>query len=249
MNISETTTIGDLVAADYRTAGVFKARGIDFCCQGKRSIAEACKKNRLNAKAMINELEAAINKGGAGAGIDFQSWPADLLVDYIEKKHHRYVASTIPELRAYLHKVVEVHGAKHPELELVEAHFASTASALTAHMKKEELILFPFIKQLTSAELSGKVLRTPFFGRVGNPIAMLHEEHDAEGARFREMAKLTHNYTPPEDACNTYKVCLSLLQEFEADLHMHIHLENNILFPKAMEMEVKLLLATVEGEN
>lgn len=236
MNITEKHNIGELVAKDYRAAGVFKAHGIDFCCNGNRTIAEACDKKGIDSAEMVKQLSDAVKDSSTG-NTDFQSWPPDLLVDYIEKKHHRYVEAKIPEIKAYLNKIAKVHGDNHPELHVVEQHFSESAGALAAHMKKEELILFPFIKKLAAADQNDEQLHAPHFGTVENPIAMMHEEHDAEGERFREIARLTDEYTPPQDACNTYRVAFALLQEFENDLHMHIHLENNILFPKAIEME------------
>lgn len=248
MNITEKHIIGELVAQDYRTAGVFKAHGIDFCCNGNRTISEACDKKGIDATMVVEELSNALNDSNA-VSADFQSWPPDLLVDYIEKKHHRYVEAKIPEIKAYLNKITKVHGDNHPELHVIEQHFSESAGALAAHMKKEELILFPFIKKLAAADQNDEQLYAAHFGTVENPIAMMHEEHDAEGERFREIARLTENYTPPNDACNTYRVAFAVLQEFENDLHMHIHLENNILFPKAIELEDKRVSTKVTSPN
>lgn len=248
MNISEQQNIGELVAQDYRAAGVFKAHGIDFCCNGNRTVAEACGKKGIDADAVVQELRDAVKDSSTG-NTDFQAWPPDLLVDYIEKKHHRYVEAKIPEIKAYLKKIAQVHGERHPELHVIEQHFSESAGALAAHMKKEELILFPFIKKLAAADQNDERVPAPHFGTVENPIAMMHEEHDAEGERFREIARLTGNYTPPSDACNTYRVSFALLQEFEADLQMHIHLENNILFPKAIALENKRVSTKVTSPN
>ena len=236
MKIETQHNIGELVAKDYRAAGVFKAHGIDFCCNGNRTIGEACESQGLNSKKITKELENALTQQNSGQ-IDFQSWPPDLLVDYIEKKHHRYVEDKIPEIKVHLGKIASVHGDRHPELHEVERLFTEAAGALTAHMKKEELILFPFIQKLMAARQHPEQLTAPLFGSVENPIALMHQEHDTEGERFREIARLSNNYTPPADACNTYRVAFAMLEEFEADLHMHIHLENNILFPMAVKLE------------
>lgn len=142
----------------------------------------------------------------------------------------------IQEITPFLHKVVRVHGNLHPELIEIEQLFKESAGELTAHMKKEELILFPYIRKMVEAQRSGTQVQAPF-GTVHNPIRMMMHEHDSEGERFRKIAALSNNYTPPADACNTYKVTYSLLKEFEEDLHLHIHLENNILFPKSIELE------------
>lgn len=130
-----------------------------------------------------------------------------------------------------------MHGAKHPELLLINELFKGCAGELAQHMKKEELILFPFIKKLVHATLSDELIELPHFETIQNPIAMMMHEHDAEGVRFRKIAELSNNYTPPADGCNTYKVTFAMLEEFEQDLHKHIHLENNILFPKAAKLE------------
>lgn len=236
MSITEKSIIGELVVQDYRTASVFKNHGIDFCCNGNRTIEEACDKKKADTAKLIEELEQAIVSEN-NSSTDYSSWPLDLLADYVEKKHHRYVETKIQEIKPFLNKVVKVHGAQHPELAEIEELFNASAGELTMHMKKEELVLFPFIRKMAEAKANGQSIPTPHFGTVQNPINMMHHEHDAEGERFRKISELTNNYTPPTDACNTYRVTFSLLKEFEEDLHLHIHLENNILFPKAIQME------------
>jgi len=233
MNVTGEMIIGELVAKDYRTAAVFKKQGIDFCCNGNRSIQEACGERGIDERALVNDLQQSLTED-APAAADYNSWPADLLADYIEKKHHRYVDAKIQEIMPYLEKVVRVHGDRHPELVEVEKLFKESAGELSMHMKKEELVLFPFIRKMVEA--GGKFVKPPF-GTVQNPINMMHHEHDAEGERFRKIAALTDNYKAPADACNTYRVTFALLKEFEDDLHLHIHLENNILFPRALKME------------
>ncbi|HMS52272.1 MAG: iron-sulfur cluster repair di-iron protein [Sphingobacteriales bacterium] len=236
MNITKQTVIGELVAQDYRTASVFKKNGIDFCCNGNRNIEEACTHKKKNADELIQHLNEVTAQKNDASGVDFNSWPLDLLADYIEKKHHRYVVTRIQEIAPFLHKVARVHGDRHPELIEVEQLFRGTAEDLTNHMEKEEMVLFPFIRKMVSAKQSGTPISAPF-GTVQNPINMMKHEHNVEGDRFRKISELTQNYTPPIDACNTYRVTFAMLEEFENDLHQHIHLENNILFPKAIEME------------
>ena len=171
------------------------------------------------------------------SGIDFNSWPLDLLIDYIEKTHHRFVEEKTQIIIPYLDKLCDVHGNNHPELFEINTLFNDSAKELVSHMKKEELILFPFVKEMINATKSHGTIGKPFFETVKNPIAAMMNEHENEGERFRAIAILTNNYTPPEDACNTYKVTFSMLKEFEDDLHKHIHLESNILFPKAKALE------------
>ncbi len=236
MNITDENKIGELVAQNYRTASVFKKYRIDFCCKGNRSIKEVCDDKNIDMNALLHELKAVVKQDDSGS-IDFNSWDLDLLADYIEKKHHRYVEEHIPMLQQYLHKLCRVHGDRHPELLEINEHFNQCAGALTAHMKKEELVLFPFIRKMVKSKQTHDSLDTPHFGTVENPVRMMMYEHDVEGERFRTIARLSNQYTPPDDACNTYRVTYNLLQEFENDLHLHIHLENNILFPKAVELE------------
>lgn len=241
MNITKDTIIGALVAQDYRTASVFKNSKIDFCCNGNRTIEDACIQNDLDSETLITQLKAVANQT-QDSGIDYNAWPLDLLVDYVEKKHHRYVETKIQEITPFLEKVVRVHGDRHPELAEVEQLFKASAGELTQHMKKEEMILFPFIRKMVEAKNTGTAVQASF-GTVQNPIRMMMHEHDGEGERFRKIAALTDNYTPPADACNTYKVTFALIKEFEEDLHLHIHLENNILFPKSLEMEASFATA------
>ncbi len=241
MNITKDTVIADLVAKDYRAASIFKQNKIDFCCNGNITIEAACEKKQLNFMDLVSQLEKATATVNDST-IDFNSWPLDLLADYIEKKHHRYVDAKFMEIKPYLDKVVRVHSDRHPELIEVSKLFYESVGELSMHMKKEELTLFPFIRKMVKAEAAGTTVEAPF-GSVQNPIKAMMMEHDNEGERFRTISKLTDNYNPPSDACNTYRVTFSLLKEFEEDLHLHIHLENNILFPKSIVLEEKLVKA------
>lgn len=231
--------IGQIVADDYRTATVFKNHGIDFCCNGNRSLAEASESRNVPLEALTIELLEVTRKPAEKTN-DHQSWPPDLLADYIERIHHRYVTEKSPEISQYLDKLCRVHGNRHPELFEIKALFLESTGELAMHMKKEELILFPRIKKMVKAQQEGTTLDAPAFGTVENPIRMMMLEHDTEGGRFRKIAELSNEYLPPADACNTYRVTFALLREFETDLHQHIHLENNILFPKAIALEEAL---------
>ncbi|PZF74756.1 iron-sulfur cluster repair di-iron protein [Taibaiella soli] len=239
MNISNENIIGAVVAQDYRTAAVFERAGIDFCCNGGRTIGAACEAQKIGSADLIQELEEIVktSRSGQSTTADYSSFPLDLLADWIEKKHHRYVSMQIPVIQSFLEKIVHVHGAKHPELAEIKAHFDACAMELTAHMKKEELILFPFIRKMVLAKLEGRNEIAVPFGTVQNPIRMMMHEHDVEGERFRSIKSLSNQYVAPADSCNTYKAAFAALQEFEEDLHLHIHLENNILFPKAIVLE------------
>lgn len=240
METAQQVTIGELVATDYRAARVFESFGIDFCCKGNRTIEEACEKKKVDAVAVKEALDKALTSPNEES-MDFNFWPLDLLADYIEKKHHRYVEDNIPLLLQYLTKLCKVHGEAHPELFEITKLFSESAGELTTHMKKEELILFPYIRKMLKKTKNGSsVVDAPHFRTVRNPIKIMMQEHENEGDRFEKIAALTNNYNPPADACNTYRVTYALLDEFESDLHKHIHLENNILFPKSIVYEGKV---------
>lgn len=228
--------IGQFVAEDYRTAAIFSKYGIDFCCKGDRTIEEVCQKNNIDIHELLDKI-SDISVSENVQAIDYKSWPLDLLAEYVEKKHHRYVEEKTPIIIQFLEKLCKVHGQNHPELLEVTALFIASSKELAAHMKKEELILFPFIKKMVKTQIEGATLKAPHFGKVENPIAMMKDEHENEGERFRQISELTNAYTLPADACNTYEVTYAMLNEFEKDLHLHIHLENNILFPNAIKLE------------
>lgn len=227
------------MAEDYRTAQIFKNHKIDFCCRGNRSIQEVAEKNKLDADLLLKEIEEIQHQNNSD-NIDFKSWPLDLLADYIEKKHHRYVEERIPVLTQYLNKLCQVHGELHPELFEITEHFNASAGELAKHMKKEELVVFPAVRKMVQVKQTGGQMEPFHYGTIQNPIHVMMQEHDNEGERFRQIEVLSGNYTSPADACTTYTVAFSLLKEFEEDLHNHIHLENNILFPKAAELEKQL---------
>lgn len=232
-------TIGEIVAGDYRTAIIFKNHKIDFCCKGNKTIDTVCEEKQLNKDMLLEELVEVMSLHKDTPG-DFRSWDMDLLIDYIEKKHHRYVDTNLPVLIQYLDKLCKVHGAQHPELLEIKREFNECATELTAHMKKEELILFPYIRNMLKAVRTHHEAPVPHFGTIENPIRRMQHEHDAEGDRFRRIAALSNDYTPPADACATYRVTYNLLKEFEDNLHTHIHLENNILFPRSIKFESTL---------
>lgn len=232
-------TVGEIVAQNWKTASVFQRHHIDFCCRGNVTVKDACNPLGIDPENILTELTTLL-EAEENTESDYNSWPLDLLADYIEKKHHKYVTDRLPELKAYLDKICGVHGDRHPELFEIRELFSQTVDELTVHMKKEELMLFPFIRTMTKSEREQLPLPRPIYGSVRNPIQMMQHEHTDEGDRFVRIADLSDNYTPPEDACSTYRVSFAMLQEFEQDLHKHIHLENNILFPRAIQLEQTL---------
>lgn len=238
MDIHYEKTVGQTVAEDFRTAAVFTRYGIDFCCKGNITIDEACERKNILTEDVMRELKLLL-AGNTDTPADFNAWSPSTLTDYIETNHHQYINTRTPVILQYLNKLVQVHGANHPELSEIHRLFHASAADLAQHMKKEELILFPRIRKINA--LANGPEGTMLSGMLQNPIEVMMHEHDTEGDRFRKIDELTQHYQPPADACNTYKVTYAMLQEFENDLHLHIHLENNILFPKAIEMERNLL--------
>jgi len=240
MTIHPECTIGELVAFHYRTAEVFSRHSIDFCCGGKRTLATACEEKNLDWKILSEELAQALE----APEIPSQNpgrWSPDFLAEYIEQTHHRYLRENLPLLCAYSAKIAKVHGVRHPELKVVEKQVELLTDDLLEHMAKEETILFPYIKALCTAAQDGraKLSRMPF-GSVENPIHVMENEHDYAGTLLENLRDLTGGFAPPADACTTYTVTFAKLNELDNDLRRHIHLENNILFPKAILLE-KLL--------
>ena len=233
------TRVGEIVKDHFQTVKVFDDHRIDFCCGGGQSIAEACKKLSIDPETLIGELSLAIAKPSQDP--QFDKMPLDELIRYIMEKHHRYVREHIPLLTKFLDKIEEVHGDRHPEIIEVNAHFKESAGQLTMHMQKEEIILFPFVERLLQLKNEGKTIPGSGKSSVSHPIAAMVQEHENEGARFEEISRLTGNYSIPHDACNTFRAAYETLQAFEKDLHRHIHLENNILFPKAAVLEQEVV--------
>lgn len=232
-------TLGSIVAGDFRAAAVLEQFGLDFCCGGKRTLEEACAQHHLSVPA----VDAALSRlTGAPAGdVPDASWSADELTRVIVRRHHAYVRAQIPVIGAHLAKLVSVHGGRHPELGSIAEHFEQVVGELQMHLVKEEEILFPYIRALAAAEEQGAGAPPNMFGTVMNPIRMMEMEHQTAGNELEAVRALTSNFTVPADGCATYRVCFQELEAFDRDLRMHIHLENNILFPKAMALEVSVM--------
>lgn len=225
--------VGNIVAENFRTSKVLTAYHIDFCCGGGVTLAQACKDRNVAVENVLKELEEAFSSVEVK---NYQRMELDELIDEIVNVHHKYVETTVPALQTYLNKLAQVHGERHPEIVEVRDEFYQAVIALGEHMRKEELILFPYVRAMVDARRNGFSLSKPHFVHVDHPIRKMEEDHVNEGARFKRIARLTDNYTYPSDGCQTYKVTMAMLQEFEDDLHTHIHLENNILFPAAKKM-------------
>ncbi len=229
----ENTMVGDIVASDARTATVFQKFGIDFCCGGRRSLAEACR----SAAADPGAVQAALDtlRPEDAPADDLVHWPVERLAAAIVETHHVYIRSSTPVITGYLEKLVKVHGERHPELSRIERAFQQVSRDLEPHMMKEEHVLFPYILELAGA--TGEEPRSSPFGGVGNPIRMMEREHELVGNQMRLIRALTNDFSPPEDGCTTYRICFAEILHFEQDLHRHVHLENNVLFPQVLALE------------
>ncbi len=236
MTATEDMTVREIVANDFRAAEVFQRHGIDFCCKGNRSIEDACSTAGISVERVLREV-VEITTPPASGGPRFNFWDLETLVSYIEANHHAFVRRTIPVLLTHTEKVAKVHGEAHPELPKVAHLFKLVAEEMTSHMAKEEHILFPYIVALEQASAAGTTAPASPFGTVRNPIRMMEAEHESAGDAMAQIRDLTSGYAIPEGACTTYRVCLQELEAFERDLHEHVHLENNILFPRAVELE------------
>ena len=231
MKTYKQTKIGDIVTKDFRAAEVFKKAGIDFCCGGSQSLEAACRDKKLDVAEIESELEKLENSE-PGSSHKFNEWKLDFLCDYIVNTHHQTVMKLLPELTFYTQKIAEVHGDNHPELSEIANLFAQVDTELRQHLRNEEEVLFPAIREVlktNSAESKATII---------SEITRMTGEHEFAGGAMDKINELSHHYAVPEDGCNTYRVAYKLLEQFEDDLHIHVHLENNILYPKAMKLSV-----------
>jgi regulator of cell morphogenesis and NO signaling len=234
MQTQKSPTVRELAAVNSSATRIFERFGIDYCCGGEKSLAEAC----TAARANLDEVKTALEKPAPETKQrDWQKASLAELVAHIVVTHHQFTREEIARLTPLIAKVEGVHGQNHPELNQVQGLFRGLAQEMTMHMIKEEHMLFPYIEQLEEAVNRGARPAPPMFGTVQNPVRMMMVEHDSSGEVLRRIRELTAGYTAPADACMSYQTLYKALQEFEADLHQHIHLENNILFPRAVALE------------
>ena len=228
----QNVTVGEIVANDFRTSTLFKNVGIDFCCGGKQLFSEACNKKKIDAVALENEL-LKVREGPQNEFMNFKNWVPVFLSEYIVNTHHKFVLKKLPELLFYTEKIATVHGDHHPQLIRVSLLFKEINTELLQHLKNEEEVLFPAIKNaiVNNSKEAKKI--------IVSEITRMLKEHDFAGGAMDEINSLTSNYLVPEDACNTYKVALKMLEQFEDDLHTHVHLENNILFSQALNLSLE----------
>jgi len=234
--LHEPLTVGAIAASDQRKAHVFLKMGIDFCCHGNKTLDEACRDAHLNPDEVRKALKE-VERLPEDRLHRFHEWELDFLCDYIVNVHHRYVSEVSPVLRELSEKVALRHGNNHPELLSISQHVAALTSEMLSHQIKEERILFPFIKEMVKSAREHKPFQHPPFGTIENPVQMMMMDHDETAKLMKAIHDASNGYQVPEDGCESYRLLYQKLDEFENDLYQHIHLENNILFPKAVEME------------
>jgi regulator of cell morphogenesis and NO signaling len=235
--MTQEQTVADFVLQDIRTATVFKKFGIDFCCGGGKGIQMACDEKGVDFDSLMDELNLVMDS--TQSDLFFPSMPLGELIDHIYKTHHKYIYDNGPITAQFVNKVAHVHGERHPETVEVAKVFNELLSELNHHMMKEENIIFPYVKSLLKKEAGLSDMHFQAF--VSQPVRVMEMEHDHAGEILKKLSELTSEYTPPVDACNTYKAAYANLGAMEDDIHFHIHLENNILFPKAIELENNLV--------
>ena len=238
--ISDSTIVKEIVAQNFQTAQVFEKYGIDFCCKGNRPLNKAAEEKKINVKELISELEGSF-KTESNSQERFNEWDLVFLSNYIVNNHHAYVREAIPRIQAHLEKVENRHGKSHSHMLTVNKLFKQLSDELFAHMLKEEKVLFPIVKYLEDCKKFNERPKNSGYKTIKNPINAMEFEHDGAGNIMAKIRNLTDNYNLPADACTTFTLTYKELDEFEHDLHKHIHLENNILFPKAIKLEEELL--------
>lgn len=239
MKITPDILVGEAVKINFKTAPLFQINNIDYCCGGNKTISEACYEAGIEPGLFITELQKIVENPDPDSDY-INSLELGELCDYIVKRHHFYVKKNIPFLKQNLDKICEVHSDKHPELKEIKKLFYQSAGDLIVHLQKEEIMLFPLIKKMAKVKNDAPEIENRDLVSVINPIAIMISDHETEGKRFEKISEISDNYSIPDDACTTYIATFNQLKDFENDLHRHIHLENNILFPKAVNLEAVL---------
>jgi regulator of cell morphogenesis and NO signaling len=232
-------TIGEIVAADYRMAEIFEKYGIDFCCGGQKTVRQACEERKISVERVIQEIEQRAQEMGEVLN-QYDKWEPDFLADYIINQYHTYTKDMSLKLGGLTERVVKVHGEEHPETHKIAHLWYKLSGELAKHMQKEELLLFPYIKRLVEAKKERAMLKPPVFGSAYQLIQEMELEHESTGDCLAQIKVLSNGFIPPEDACNTYRVLYSHLKEFDKNTRIHVHLENNILFPKTIQLEEQI---------
>ncbi|HKT13354.1 MAG TPA: iron-sulfur cluster repair di-iron protein [Terriglobia bacterium] len=246
MEIDGTKMVKEIVFAIPASARVFEQLGIDYCCGGDKRLDEACKAAGVQLTNLARSLEAAAHDAGAGEeSTDWSEKSLAELMNHIIEKHHNYCRQEVALIEPLLDKVAQVHGDIHSELRRIKSLFAGLSKELLMHLVKEEQTLFPYIVRMEEAVTRRVPFPRPLFGTVQNPVQMMVLEHDSAGAALHEIHELSHGYEMPPDGCGSYRTLYEALRAFESDMHQHVHLENNVLFPRAVAMEE----ATLSGQE
>lgn len=242
MTTTKPATISEMVRADYRTADVFKKWGINYCCGGNLPLEEVCQLQQLDKGAVEGDLQKATQSITLSNSLHFDEWPVDFLVDYISYVHHAYLKETVPSLTQNLHSFIQGHKKKFPDLEQVEEVFTNLKEELMEHVEKEDSTIFPYLKQISNTYKRKEIYGSLFVRTMSKPLTQVVEsEHRRIAILLTQLREVTNHYQFPNHACTNHQVIYHKLREFDADLVQHKHLENNILFPKAMAMEKELL--------
>ena len=236
MKTFQNQKISQIVTENLKAAEILENHGIDFCCGGDKTIVEACQDKDLQVESVEAELEKAMNETDSETTW-IKNLDASELSEYIVKRHHSFIRENIPPLKKYLEKICQVHGKNHAELFEVKGEFNKATEALTDHLREEEKTIFPVVHEMVQAKKENRSIQAPCFGIVSDPIRRMQEDHKQEGERFDRLAEKTDNFKVPDDGCNTFRLSYDRLRAFVSDLHKHIHLENNILFPQALQLE------------
>jgi regulator of cell morphogenesis and NO signaling len=238
MSLRAEKTVREAAVESPEATRVFEKLGIDYCCGGNKSLEQACTALNLSVDEVLDSLDAAAQAARAKQqGVNWQNEPLADVIEHIIASHHKYTREEVARLKPLLQKVCSVHGKKHPELEKMQNTFHELAQELSTHMMKEEMVLFPYIVRMEEAFIQKEPVLPAPFGSVGNPVAMMIHEHDLAGIALRTIRQSSTGFTPPADACISYQTLYKALADLETDLHGHIHLENNILFPRALDLE------------
>ncbi|MFN8431538.1 MAG: iron-sulfur cluster repair di-iron protein [Spirosomataceae bacterium] len=236
MELISELKVGQIVRKNPKAADVFNEYGIDYCCGGNVMLSEVCEKQEINFEEISQKIEKTFEEKQPSS-LDFDQFELDFLADYVTNVHHNYLYKNLPEIRFYVEKVFNKHGERFDYLPELHDLYLALEGDLLGHLPKEENILFPYIKKMINELKLKEKSEKPFFGTIQNPISVMHAEHDEAGEILHRLRKITNNYTAPENACNSHLVMISKLKEMDADLVQHIHIENNILFPKVVLLE------------
>ncbi len=237
MTVTDQTTIRDVAVSNPSTVRVFEKLGIDYCCGGNKSLKDVCDSKNIDLESLLDRLNSAGDLSGDADLVGWHKESLAKLIQHIVRKHHNFVREEMPRLMTLAGKVVARHGEHDPSLAEVRDCIQKINEEMSSHMLKEEQVLFPYIAKMEHELIAGKEIPAAFFRSVRNPIVSMLAEHDSAGDLLKRIRSLTRDYTLPEGACPTFRALFSTMQEFETDMHRHVHLENNILFPRALAME------------